>query len=67
MVFLKSTCHAKPDAVRERTGSNSKFQDKYFESFEIHQPIIMYCFEHTNHDTFLTFFSKPLQTLFASS
>ena len=25
-------------------------QETYFESLQIHQVAIMYCFEHTNHD-----------------
>ena len=34
------------------------FKDTYFERFQVHQLIIMCCFEHT-------FFSKFFQTLFA--
>ena len=41
------------------------FQDTKFESYQVHQLTIMYCFGHTNHDILLIFFiSKSLQTLF---
>ena len=40
-------------------------QYTYFNSFQIHQLTLMYCFEHTNHDNFLnSLISKSLQTLF---
>ena len=56
-----------PGAVRNQAGSANIFQDIYFESSPIHQPKIIYRFEHTNHDIllFFFFFKKSLQTLFA--
>ena len=36
----------------------------YFESFQIHQLTIMYCFEHTNHDITLNFLFRNLYKLF---
>ena len=34
------------------------FQDTYFESSQIHQLKIMYCFEHKNHEIHLNFLFK---------
>ena len=41
------------------------FSDIYFESCQIYQVTIMYCFKRTRHDILLNFFiSKSLQTPF---
>ena len=40
------------------------FQDKYFESSQIHQLTIIYRLEHTNHDILLNFLFQNLHKLF---
>ena len=61
LVFFKALCHANPRAERYFAGSSS-FQGTYFESSQIHQLIIMYRFDRTNHDILLF---QSLKTLFA--
>ena len=39
-------------------------QDTYSKSFQVHQPTMIYCFEHTNHGIHLIFLFQNLDKLF---
>ena len=64
MVFLRLP--AMLILMREKNEQDQAhiFQDTYLESIQIHQLIIVYCFEHTNHDIFLYFLFWNLYKLF---
>ena len=58
LVIFKAACHADLGAERKC------IEDTYFKSSKIHRLTKMYCFEHTNHDTILSFLFKKLYKIF---
>ena len=64
LVFFKAVFHANQVVKDNEQNQAHIFQGTYFESSQIHQLTIMYCFEHTDHDIHLKFYFKSFQTLF---
>ena len=64
LIFFTAVCHDNPVAAKKEQAKIYIFQDTCFEISQIHQIIIMYRFEYTNHSILLNCLFKYLHKFF---